>query len=207
MRKPLLGAAAITVLALVLPLAVPALAATPTRTTSSSGRSAAAVAPVLPVNEWLTGVRAGTTKITSEPGATCKPKIGTTAADRRCKLTFSGRFTGTDKGYHGTYSGTAYIRYLDPATSNYAAWDAGTVTYVVRGPNNAVLATLHLAIDLGTGGVFGYPYDLSLAYAIEERDDMDSIVLRMSGTGVNQLDANLNPIRTFIDRIGYQNGI
>jgi hypothetical protein len=29
----------------------------------------------------------------------------------------------------------------------------------------------------------------------------------MSGTGVNQLDANLNPIRTFIDRIGYQNGI
>jgi hypothetical protein len=168
MRKPLLGAATLTLLALVLPLAVPALAATQASTTA---RTAAAVAPAVPVTEWLTGVRAGTTKITSEPGATCKPKIGTTAEDRRCKLTFSGRFTGTDKGYHGTYSGTAYIRYLDPAGSNYAAWDAGTVTYVVRGPDNAVLSTLHLAIDLGSGGVFGYPYDLSLSYAIEERDD------------------------------------
>jgi hypothetical protein len=193
MRKTLLGAATLALLALVLPPAIPAIAATH--------------ASAQPVNEWLTGVRAGTTKITSEPGASCKPKIGTTAADRRCKLTFSGKFTGTDLGYHGTYAGTAYIRYLDPANSNYAAWDAGTVVYQVRGSNGALLATLSEQIDLGTGGVFGYPYDLSLSYAIEERNVTGTVVLRMTGTGVNQLDANLNPIRTFIDRIGYQNGI
>ena len=143
-------------------------------------------------------------KFTAIPGATCKPELGTKASDRRCKLTISGRFSATDRGYKGTYSGTATVNYLDPTTDNYAAFDSGTVTYQIRNLQGVLLDTVTLYIDLGTGGVYGFPYDTAISYWIEERiDTAPNIVVRMNGWGVNQLDAQLRPIRTFIDRYEY----
>ena len=46
-----------------------------------------------------------------------------------------------------------------------------------------------------------------MSYTIEVRNEQDNFLERMSGVGVNQLDANLKPVRVFIDRIGFQNGI
>lgn len=157
------------------------------------------------VSNWQDGIRAGTTTFSSKPGATCKPKVGTKESDRHCAMAFSGKFTATDRGYHGTYSGTATIGYPDPANSPYAAFEAGSVTYTIRDASNHLIGAYTLAIDLGTGGVSGYPYDLVIAYSIEERSfDANDLVLRMEGTGVNQLDGALNPVRTFIDRLAFQ---
>jgi hypothetical protein len=123
------------------------------------------------------------------------------ASDRRCKVTFSGRFVARDRGYMGTYSGTATIRYLDPGTSSYAAFDSGSVTYQVRDQHDVWLNSVTLQIDLGTGGITGFPYDMSVSYWIEERiDSAPGIVLHLNGWAVNQLDANLSPIRKFVDR-------
>jgi hypothetical protein len=159
---------------------------------------------VSPVQDWQAGVRAGTTKFSAVPGATCKPKLGTRASDRRCKLTISGKFTATDRGYKGTYAGTATVNYPDPANSDYAAFDSGSVTYQIRNLQGQLLDTVTMYIDLGTGGVTGYPYDLSIGYWYEERHDGDpDLVVRSEGVGINQLDASLNPIRTFVDRLAY----
>jgi hypothetical protein len=169
---------------------------------AQADRPSAALAA--PVESWQQGYRAGTMTFSPIPGATCKPVVGTRASDRRCKLTFSGRFTATDRGYKGTYSGTATVNYLDPTTDNYAAFDSGSVTYKIRNLQGVLLDTVTLGIDLGTGGVYGFPYDTHISYWIEERIDVaPGIVLRMDGWGVNQLDANLQPIRTFIDRYQY----
>jgi hypothetical protein len=163
-----------------------------------------AAAKAAPITSWQQGYRAGTMQFSAIPGATCKPVVGTRASDRRCKLTFSGKFTATDRGYKGTYSGTATINYLDPTTDNYAAFDSGSVTYQIRNTQGVWLSTVTLGIDLGTGGVYGFPYDTAISYWIEERiDTAPNIVVRMDGWGVNQLDANLQPIRTFIDRYQY----
>ena len=168
---------------------------------AQADRPAAVAAPVM---SWQQGYRAGTTTFSPIPGATCKPVVGTRASDRRCKMTFSGKFTATDRGYKGTYSGTATINYLDPTTDNYAAFDSGSVTYKIRNLQGVLLDTVTLGIDLGTGGVYGFPYDTHISYWIEERIDVaPGIVVRMDGWGVNQLDANLQPIRTFIDRYQY----
>jgi hypothetical protein len=86
---------------------------------------------------------------------------------------------------------------------NYAAFDSGSVTYQIRNLNGVLLKTVTLAIDLGTGGVYGFPFDTSISYWIEERNEQEGLVLRMDGWAVNQLDANLKPIRTFIDRFEY----
>ena len=170
-----------------------------------SAAGAATPAPV--IQHWYAGVEAGTTTLGTAAGATCKPLLGTKATDSRCLVTFSGRWVATDQPYHGTYSGTAYVNYLDPKNSSYAAWDQGVITYVVRDASGKLLKTVTGGIDSGTGGIQGYPYDLSLTYAIEVRNEQENFLERMSGTGLNKLDANLKPIRTFIDRIGFQNGI
>jgi hypothetical protein len=177
--------------------------------TAKTGPAATPTTTLPHLNDWFAGVRAGSTKFSSGTNANCQPKVAKVPADLRCKLTISGRFKATDQPYHGTYSGTAYIRYLDPKADNYAAWDAGGVTYTVYNANGTLLAKGDIRIDLGTGGVFGFPFDLSISYAIEERTEEEgpALVLRMSGVGINQLDGNLNPVRVFTDRIGYQNGI
>jgi hypothetical protein len=208
MRKPWWAAAGVAALALTLPAAVPAAASSVTSHRTSGVASSVTATP--DVHAWFAGVRAGTTRIfASGPDATCRPVVGTRESDRWCKVTFSGRFRATDQPYHGTYSGSAFIHYLDPATNNAAAWDRGTVTYRILNPDGSLLAVMPLAVDGGTGGLFGYPFDLVHTYAIEERGDEVTfrVVLRMTGTGINQLDPNLRPIRTFVDRIGYQNGI
>ena len=163
-------------------------------------RPAASVA----ISGWQDGHRAGTMRFSATPGATCKPKVGTRASDRRCKLKFSGRFASPSRGYTGTYSGSAIVNYLNPSESSSAAFDSGSVTYQVRDTNGKWLGSIKLDIDLGTGGVYGFPYDTSITYEIEERMfSPPGIVMRMNGWGVNQLDSDLNPIRTFIDRSDY----
>ena len=170
-------------------------------------RAAPAAAGETAISAWYEGVRAGTTAFTTATGATCRPKVGTTAADRRCKIVYSGRFTATDRGYRGTYSGSAFITYLDPATDNYAAFDNGTITYKIWDNDGNWLGKRVLYVDSGTGGIFGFPYDLSIRYTVEERNEHDTLVLRMSGVGVNALGNRLQPVRRFIDRIRYQSGI
>lgn len=155
------------------------------------------------IENWQVGYRAGTTQFQKVAGATCRPKDGSLASDRRCKIVFSGKFVSTDRGYKGTYSGSAMIEYYSPADNNAAAFTSGSITYTVRTASGAWVGTTTLAIDLGTGGVYGYPYDLSISYWYEERSSNDELVLRSEGVGVNQLDANLKPIRTFIDRLAF----
>ncbi|MCU1360542.1 MAG: hypothetical protein JWN99_1831 [Ilumatobacteraceae bacterium] len=179
------------------------LAGTTVAVAQAADRPSAAV--VSTIVDWQAGLRAGTTQFSSAPGATCKPVVGTKASDRSCKLTISGKFTATDRGYKGTYSGTATINYLDPTTSNYAAFTSGIVTYKVYNLSGKLLGTVPMSIDLGSGGVFGFPYDLTVTYTYEERHTGDpDLVIRSEGTGLNQLDANLAPIRTFIDRMAFQ---
>ena len=143
-------------------------------------------------------------KFTAIPGATCKPELGTKASDRRCKMTFSGKFSATDRGYKGTYSGTATVNYLDPTTDNYAAFDGGSVTYQIRNLQGVLLETVTLASTSGPAACTASRTTRAISYWIEERIEAEpDIVLRMDGWGVNQLDAKLRPIRTFIDRYEY----
>ena len=155
------------------------------------------------IDDWQVGHRAGTTQFQKVAGATCRPKDGTLASDRRCKLVFSGKFISTDNGYKGTYSGSAMINYLSPLDNHTASFESGSITYTIRTTSGAWVGQATLAIDLGTGGVYGYPYDLSISYWYEERSSNDELVMRLEGVGVNALDANLQPIRTFIDRLAY----
>ena len=175
--------------------------------TTAAVAAAPAAAPV--IQHWYAGVQAGTTTFVPSDGAevTCKPLLGTKASDAYCNVQFTGKWKATDQPYHGTYYGVAKIHYIDPKNSNYAEWQTSTVVYLIRDASNKLIKTETAAIDSGTGGVFGYPYDLSISYTIEIRNEQDNFLERMSGIGVNQLDANLKPVRTFIDRIGFQNGI
>jgi hypothetical protein len=208
MRKLVLGTLGTAALVLVVG-STPAAQATVAAPARSGVAAVAPTTDLAHLNDWFAGVRAGSTKFTSGTNATCQPKVAKTVADTRCKVTLSGRFKATDQPYHGTYSGVAYVRYLDPKNSSYAAWDAGGVTYTVYDAQGTLLAKGDIRIDLGTGGVFGYPFDLSLSYAIEERTEAEGpgLVLRMTGVGINQLDGNLNPVRVFTDRLQYQSGI
>jgi hypothetical protein len=192
-----------TLLAVVGSSSAVAVAAQPAGSHTTRGATAAAAS----VSSWEAGIRAGTTKLSSATGASCKPRVGTTAADRRCKLTFWGNFKATDRPYHGTYYGTAFVTYQDPATTNYASFDSGSVTYKILAADGTLIRYLTLAIDTGTGGINGFPYDLSMSYAFEERNEEAGVVERLTGSGVNALDANLTPIRTFIDRLAFQSGI
>ena len=201
MRGVLVGAAALILVGTTVPVAAAAA-------TTSTAPAAVVPAALGNLQNWHAGVRAGSTKFTSGPGATCQPKVAKKPSDTVCMLTFSGRFTGTDQGYHGTYAGTATVRWLDPAENTYAAFESGGVTYTIYDAKGTLLGTPTLRIDLGTGGINGFPFDLTMGYTIEERTDVEpGLVIRMSGTGINQLDKNLNPVRVFTDRIGFQNGI
>ncbi|MBI5089529.1 MAG: hypothetical protein HZB15_11920 [Actinobacteria bacterium] len=161
-------------------------------------------AKAAPVSGWQQGIRAGTIMFGKAPGATCKPVVGTVASDRKCKITMNGKFVAKDRGYQGTYTGSAIVNYLDPVASSSAAFESGSVTYTIKNMQGVLLKKITLSIDLGTGGVYGFPYDLSQTYWFEERTDVEpGIVLRMEGVSVNQLDANLNPTHTFIDRQSY----
>lgn len=179
----------------------PAPAAEPTAEPADSRLAAE------PAQSWYEGVRAGTTRFGSAPGARCRPRAATALAGRRCLLTYSGRFTATDRGYRGTYAGSVFVHYLSPAESAYASFETGTVTYRIRTTDGAWVGRYELYVDAGTGGVVGFPGSLSVEYAIEERNEEAGLVLRMSGVGVNALNDDLGPTRTYLDRIGYQSGI
>lgn len=70
-----------------------------------------------------------------------------------------------------------------------------------------VSRSLATALLVAATVVVGFPGSLSVEYAIEERNEEAGLVLRMSGVGVNALNDDLGPTRTYLDRIGYQSGI
>jgi hypothetical protein len=105
---------------------------------------------------------------------------------------------------HGHVLGLGDRRLHGSRELERAAFASGSITYKIRNQQGKLLSTVTLNIDLGTGGVYGYPYDLSQSYWIEERTEAEpGMVLRMNGWSVNQLDSHLNPTRTFIDRQQY----
>ena len=159
------------------------------------------------ISTWYEGVRAGTTRFVAAPGAACQPKTSAALADRRCKIVYSGRFTAKDRGYRGTYSGSAFITYLYPDIDNYAAFDNGSITYRIWRTDGTWLGKRSLQVDSGTGGVAGFPGDMSVSFAIEERNEPARLVLRMSGDGFNALGKNLSLTRTYLNRIQFQSGI
>ena len=153
---------------------------------------------------WQEGVRAGTTRFSSVPGARCHPITQTGPEQRRCLLTFSGRFTATDKGWHGRYEGRVIVTYLAPDPDDYAAFEAGNVTYRVY-DEGGWLGRLDLEIDSGTGGINGFPRDLRVDYSYNERNEQFGS-LWVCGSGYNHLNAALEPVRTYVDRLAYFDG-
>ena len=112
----LIGAAALVLVGSIIPVAAASAAASPASPASPAAPAAhgttAVPAALGAIQNWQAGIGAGSTKFTSGPGATCQPKVAKKASDLVCKvLTFSGRFTGTDQGYHGTYTGSATVRW------------------------------------------------------------------------------------------------
>ncbi len=156
---------------------------------------------------WQVGIRAGTTTFSSGPGAQCTPrKVGATLAQRRCIVRVEGRFVSQDRGWKGRYQGRATVVYPVQEEGqplfDSAAFDSGNVSYFVRETDGTWVGRLDMYVDLGTGGVYGFPNDLDISYWIEERNE-EVGVLNMEGVGINKLNDNLQPVRTFIDRLPY----
>jgi len=173
--------------------------------TSAPASSSSAAAEV--TETWQVGIRAGTTTFSSGPEARCTPKkVDATLAQRRCIVRVEGRFVSYDKGWKGRYEGRSTVVYPVQEEGqplfDSAAFDSGNVSYFVREMDGTWVGRLDMYVDLGTGGVYGFPNDLDISYWIEERNEMVGR-LEVQGVGVNKLNADLEPIRTFIDRLPY----
>lgn len=203
--NPLFGRAAVFA-------AVAAMVALPGATATASAPSPAAATSVPATagvpSTWQVGVRAGTTSFASGPNARCRPLApDATLAQRRCVVRVEGRFTAEDRGWKGRYQGKATVVYPEQVEGeplfDSAAFDSGTISYYVREGDGTWVGRLDMYVDLGTGGIYGFPRDLDISYWIEERNEMVG-VLRMTGVGVNALDDDLQPVRRFIDRLAFE---
>lgn len=202
MRTIVSTVGALTLLVIAVPAPQAGASGAPDATTARLAGGAADVP-----GTWQEGVRAGTTTFGTAPGARCRPQVpGATLAQRRCVVTVSGRFVAEDPGWKGRYQGRSTVVYPEQQPGepvfDSAAFDSGSVSYFVRESDGSWLGRLDMYVDLGTGGIYGFPGDLDVSWWIEERNEMIGVV-RLTGVGVNQLDDELQPVRRYIDRSAF----